>query len=299
VSYEHVVDRPLVGPGSAELLALHVRVDPRASVGYVMGSGDAVAEALGQLGVPVTLLDADALSSADLGRFTTIVTGIRAFEVRPDLRAGFARLLDYARAGGHLVVQYNRGAFNQIGPRPTPADTEAGSPFTPYPASVSPRRVTDETAPLKLLVPDHPFFRTPNAIGPRDLEGWVQERAIQLLDARDPQYRELVSATDPFPKNPGEQKGLLVEAPVGRGTWTYVGLVLFRQVSAGTPGAYRLLANLVSGRSGLEPRTRAPRPRRLLPHVLRERFERRAAAPPDGSARRGRRGPAPAGGGYR
>jgi len=95
-------------------------------------------------------------------------------------------------------------------------------------------------------VPEHPFFRTPNAIGPRDFEGWVQERAIQLLDARDPQYRELVSATDPFPKNPGEQKGLLVEAPVGRGTWTYVGLVLFRQVSAGTPGAYRLLANLVS-----------------------------------------------------
>lgn len=246
VSYEHVVDRPLVGPASADLLALDVRVDRRASVGYVAGSGDGVADALRQLGVPVTLLDAEALASGDLERFSTIVTGIRAFEVRPDLRAGFARLLDYARAGGHLVVQYNRAAFNQIGPRPTPAESESGSPFAPYPAAVSPRRVTDETAPLRLLVPDHPFFRTPNAIGPRDFEGWVQERAIQLLDARDPQYRELVSATDPFPKNPGEQKGLLVEAPVGRGTWTYVGLVLFRQVTAGTPGAYRLLANLVS-----------------------------------------------------
>ncbi|MET0553582.1 MAG: PIG-L family deacetylase [Vicinamibacteria bacterium] len=246
VSYEHIQDRPLVSPAQASLVGLDVRVDPRATVGYVMGSGDGVADALGQLGVPVTLLDADALASGDLSRFTTIVTGIRAFEVRPDLRAGFARLLDYARAGGHLVVQYNRAAFNQIGPRPTPAETEAKSPFAPYAAAVSPRRVTDETAPLHLLVPGHPLFRTPNAIGPRDFEGWVQERAIQLLDARDPQYRELVSATDPFPKNPGEQKGLLVEAPVGRGTWTYVGLVLFRQVSAGTPGAYRLLANLVS-----------------------------------------------------
>jgi LmbE family N-acetylglucosaminyl deacetylase len=246
VSYEHIEERPLVGPAQASLVGLDVRVDPRASVGYVMGSGDGVADALTQLGVPVTLLDADALASADLSRFTTIVTGIRAFEVRPDLRAGFARLLDYARAGGHLVVQYNRAAFNQIGPRPTPDETEAKSPFVPYPAAVSSRRVTDETAPLHLLVPDHPFFRTPNAIGPRDFEGWVQERAIQLLDARDPQYRELVSATDPFPKNPGEQKGLLVEAPVGRGTWTYVGLVLFRQVAAGTPGAYRLLANMVS-----------------------------------------------------
>jgi LmbE family N-acetylglucosaminyl deacetylase len=246
ISYEHVQDRPLLSPAAATLVALDVRVDPRASVGYVMGSGDGVADALVQLGVPVTLLDADALASADLSRFTTIVTGIRAFEVRPDLRAGFARLLDYARAGGHLVVQYNRAAFNQVGPRPTPAETEARSPFTPYPAAVSSRRVTDETAPLHLLVPEHPFFRRPNAIGPRDFEGWVQERAIQLLDARDPRYRELVSAADPFPKNPGEQKGLLVEAPVGRGTWTYVGLVLFRQVSAGTPGAYRLLANLVS-----------------------------------------------------
>lgn len=246
VSYEHVQDRPLVSPAAATLVALDVKVDPRASVGYVAGSGDGVAEALGQLGVPVTLLDAEALASADLSRFTTIVTGIRAFEVRPDLRAGFARLLDFVGAGGHLVVQYNRAAFNQSGPRPTPAETESGSPFAPYRAAVSSRRITDETAPLQLLVPDHPFFRRPNAIGPRDFEGWVQERAIQLLDARDPRYRELVSASDPFPKNPGEQKGLLVEAAVGRGTWTYVGLVLFRQVSAGTPGAYRLLANLVS-----------------------------------------------------
>jgi LmbE family N-acetylglucosaminyl deacetylase len=246
VSYEHIEDRPLVSPATASLVGLDVRVDPRASVGYVMGSGDGVAEALAQLGVPVTLLDADALATADLARFSTIVTGIRAFEVRPDLRAGFARLLEFARAGGHLVVQYNRAAFNQIGPRPTAAETDGGSPFVPYPAAVSSRRVTDETAPLTILVPDHPFFRTPNAIGPRDFEGWVQERAIQLLDARDPQYRELVSAADPFPNNPGEQKGLLTEATVGRGTWTYVGLVLFRQVSAGTPGAYRLLANLVS-----------------------------------------------------
>jgi LmbE family N-acetylglucosaminyl deacetylase len=246
VSYEHVEERPLVGPATASLVGLDVRVDPRASVGYVMGSGDAVAEALAQLGVPVTLLDADMLASGDLGRFSTIVTGIRAFEVRPDLRSGFARLLDFARAGGHLVVQYNRAAFNQIGPRPTPAETAGASPFAPYPAAVSTRRVTDETAALNLLVPGHPVFRTPNAIGARDFDGWVQERAIQLLDARDPRYRELLSAADPFPKNPGEQKGLLVEAPVGRGSWTYVGLVLFRQVAAGTPGAYRLLANLVS-----------------------------------------------------
>ena len=99
---------------------------------------------------------------------------------------------------------------------------------------------------MRLLVPDHPLFNRPNRIGPQDWEGWAQERAIQALDARDARYRDLLTSRDPFPLNADEQKGLLVEAPVGRGTWTYVGLVLFRQVAAGTPGAYRLLANLAS-----------------------------------------------------
>lgn len=245
LSYEHIQDRPLVGEAQARLVAVDVKAAPKARIGYVMGSGDGVAEALQQIGFPVTLLDVDALGS-DLSRFTTIVTGIRAFEVRDDLRAKAARLLDFARAGGHVVVQYNRAAFNRAGPTPRPADAPAESPFAPYPAAVSSRRVTDETAPVRLLVPDHPFFTRPNRLGPADWEGWVQERAIQALDARDARYRELLTARDPFPQNPGEQKGLLVDTPVGRGTWTYVGLVLFRQVAAGTPGAYRLLANLAS-----------------------------------------------------
>ena len=97
-----------------------------------------------------------------------------------------------------------------------------------------------------MLAPRHALLVTPNAIAAKDWEGWVQERAIQLLDARDTHYVELLSAQDPFPENPGEKRGLLVDAPVGKGTWTYVGLVLFRQLPAGTPGAYRLLANLVS-----------------------------------------------------
>jgi hypothetical protein len=99
---------------------------------------------------------------------------------------------------------------------------------------------------MRVLVPEHPLLTTPNRIGARDWEGWVQERGIQFLEARDPRYVELLAATDPFPLNPGEKKGILVEARVGKGTWTYVGLGLFRQLPAGTPGAYRILANLVS-----------------------------------------------------
>jgi LmbE family N-acetylglucosaminyl deacetylase len=246
VSYEHVQDRQLVRPAAATLAAVEVKAAAGARIGYVMGSGDGVADALSQMGFQVTLLDGDDLGS-DLKRFSTIVTGIRAFEVRPDLRAHAAQLLDFARAGGNVVVQYNRAAFNFAGtPARGAAAANAASPFTPYPAAVSSRRITDENAPLRLLAPEHPFFTRPNRIAAQDWEGWVQERAIQALDTRDSHYRDLLTSRDPFPLNPDEQKGLLVEAPVGRGTWTYVALVLFRQVAAGTPGAYRLLANLAS-----------------------------------------------------
>jgi hypothetical protein len=120
------------------------------------------------------------------------------------------------------------------------------SPYAPWPASVSSRRITDETAKLEPLVPASPIFTTPNQIQESDWSDWVQERAIQLLDARDPRYVELLAGADPFPNNPGVQKGILVETRVGKGTWTYTGLVFFRQLPAGNPGAYRLLANLLS-----------------------------------------------------
>ena len=243
VSYEHVQERPIALEASAALVAVDVKAAGGARIGYVMGSGDGVAEALEQIGYPVTLLDANDLGS-DLKRFSTIVTGIRAFEVRSDLRAQAAQLLQFARGGGHVVVQYNRAAFNFAGPPPRGGGAAVVSPFVPYPATVGSRRVTDENAPIALRTPEHPFFTRPNRLGPADWEGWAQERAIQALDARDERYRDLLTSRDPFPLNPDEQKGLLVEAAVGRGTWTYVGLVLFRQVAAGTPGAFRLLANL-------------------------------------------------------
>ena len=250
VAYDHIQRRHLVRPAAARVLALDVRTAPAIRIGYVMGPGDAVADAIRQLGVPVTLLTADDLAYANLSEYSTIVIGIRAYETRSDLRSYHPRLMTYIEAGGNLVVQYNRAAFNWLSPPlrqgPGSEGATADSPFAPYPASVTPNRITDENAPMKLLVPDHLLFTGPNRIGPRDWQGWVQERGIQFLAARDARYVELLAATDPFPKNPGEQKGILVEAKVGRGTWTYVGLGLFRQLPAGTPGAYRLLANLVS-----------------------------------------------------
>ncbi len=246
VEYDHVERRQLLRPAETSVLVLDVRTAPAVSVGYVMGSGDAVADAIRQLGVPLRLLTADDLAFGDLSRFSTIVTGIRAYETRADLRSSHGRLLRWVEGGGHLVVQYNRAAFNRLAPDAPALPPDAPSPYVPFPAAVTSERISDETAPLRVLVVSHPLLGRPNRIGAADWEGWVQERGIQFLAVRDPRYTELLAATDPFPYNAGEKRGLLVEAKVGKGTWTYVGLALFRQVPAGVPGGWRLLANLVS-----------------------------------------------------
>jgi LmbE family N-acetylglucosaminyl deacetylase len=252
IAYDHIQERHLFRPAASRVQALDVRVAPGVSIGYVLGAGDEVPAAIEQLGVTPTMLSADDLAYGDLSRFSTIVTGIRAYQTRKDLRANNQRLLDFARAGGHLVVQYNKFEFNRLS-EAAPAggfsgagSADAVSPFAPYPASVTYERVTLEEAPMNVLVPDHPFFTAPNPISAADFGGWVQERGLYFLGVRDPRYVELLSSADPFPKNPGEKKGMLVDAPVGKGTWTYVGLGLWRQLPAGTPGAYRLLANILS-----------------------------------------------------
>jgi hypothetical protein len=216
---------------------LAVRTAPKANVGYVLGTGDEVPDAIAQLGIPVTLLAADDLAFGDVTRFSAIMLGVRAYETRPDLRASHQRLIAYVSEGGHLIVQYQQVGFN-------PED-DAPSPYAPFPARAGAGRVTDENAPIQILAPDAALLRSPNPIGPEDWTGWLQERGLRLLDTRDERYRELLAAADPFPANAALQKGLLVEAKLGKGTWTYVGLALFRQLPAGTPGAYRLLANLL------------------------------------------------------
>jgi hypothetical protein len=238
VAYDHVEERHFYADAESVGRVLAVRVAEKANVGYVLGTGDEVPDAIAQLGVPVTLLTADDLAFGDITRHSAIVLGVRAYETRPDLRASHQRLMAYASEGGHLIVQYQQAGFN--------GENDGPSPYAPFPARVGNGRLTDETAPVQVLAPDAALLRAPNAIGPDDWMGWVQERGLRLLEARDDRYRELLAAADPFPANAAVQKGLLVEARVGKGTWTYVGLGLFRQLPAGTPGAYRLLANLLS-----------------------------------------------------
>ena len=237
IEYPHIRRQHLVKPAAAAMRVLDVTVAANLRVGYVMGVGDQVPQAIQQLGVDLTLIGPEELASGDLSVYDVIVTGVRAYERRADLRANNHRLLAYAEGGGTVLVQYNKFEFNQ-------------AQYGPFPAKVGSDRVTDESAPVTVLTPEHPVFSGPNRIGPEAWQDWVQERGLYFLGDRDPRYADLVALEDPFELNRGRKTGALVEARVGKGRWIYIGLGLWRQLPAGTPGAYRLLANLLSlGRS--------------------------------------------------
>jgi LmbE family N-acetylglucosaminyl deacetylase len=233
IEYPHIQRRHKLVPATSTIKVMDVAVAPGLSIGYVMGVGDQVPPALLQLGAKVTLIDSDELAWGDLSKYDTIVTGVRAYERRDDLRANNHRLLKYAENGGTVVVQYNKTEFNE-------------AQYGPFAAQVSSNRVTDENAPVKVLVPAHPLFTSPNRIDDTTWKGWVQERGLYFLGEKNEQYVDLVEMEDPFPYNKGAKRGALVEAKYGKGRWLYVGLGLWRQLPAGTDGAYQLMANLVS-----------------------------------------------------
>jgi hypothetical protein len=233
VEYPHIHRRHVVEPARTRVKVIDVKLPAGLLVGYVMGVGDEMPAAIEQLGAQVSLIDATELAAGDLSKYHVIVTGVRAYERRADVRANNHRLLSYVEAGGTLLVNYNKQEFNQ-------------AQYGPYPAKVGTERVTDENAPIEVLEPAHPVFNVPNRITPADWRGWVQERGTYFLAERDSHYVDLIRSTDPFPLNPGAKTGALVEAKYGKGRWIYLGLGLWRQLPAGTDGAYKLLANLLS-----------------------------------------------------
>jgi LmbE family N-acetylglucosaminyl deacetylase len=219
-------------PAVQRISVVDVKVPTTLKVGYIMGAGDDIPTVLRQLGFNVELLTPEQVASADLKQFDTIVLGIRAYDTREDVRKNNARLLDFARDGGTLIVQYNAdwSEFN------------AGN-YTPYPASLSRDRVSVEDAPVQILAPDDSIFRSPNAISQRDFEGWVQERGLYFMSDFDKQYTPLLSSNDP--SEPARNGGLL-RAKYGKGTYIYTGYAFFRQLPNGVPGAIRLFVNLIA-----------------------------------------------------
>ena len=233
VEYPHIGRRHLVHESDTVMKVVDVALKPDLQVGYIDGVGDEVPPAIEQLGAKLEHITADQLAYEDLSGFDVIVTGVRAYERNGDLRANNDRLLDYVEAGGTLIVQYNKFEFNE-------------AQYGPYPVQVSRARVTDEHAPVRIIAPDHRLFSFPNEISDATWADWVQERGLYFLGDKDPAYQDLVELSDSFSSNPGVKRGALVEARYGEGRWLYVGLGLWRQLPAGTTGAYQLLANLLS-----------------------------------------------------
>jgi hypothetical protein len=232
IDYPHIEPTAFVSSAKTALRRVEVEVDTGRRVGYVMGSGDQVPEAIRQLGLPVEMIEPGDLESNGLERFAVIVLGVRAYEVRPDLAAANTTLLDWVRDGGVLIVQYNKYELPE-------------GDFAPYPVSMArPHgRVTDEASEVILLDRDAPAFLRPNRITTADFEGWIQERGLYFLSEWDERYTPLLGVAD---VGESPQEGSLVVTRVGNGLWVYAGLSFFRQLPAGVAGAYRLFANLLS-----------------------------------------------------
>ncbi|HYP26839.1 MAG TPA: PIG-L family deacetylase [Blastocatellia bacterium] len=232
VSYPHIEPRFIPQSARARVLPVDVKVAPGLKVGFIEGAGDDFPNAVKRLGVDLSLIDPRELATGDLGRYDVIVTGIRVYEVRPDIVAQNARLLEYVRNGGTLIVQYNKNEY-------------AAGDFAPYKLKMNrvPDRVTDERASVRILDPAHPLFNFPNKITDKDFEGWVQERGAYFMAEWDPQFKPLIASNDPGeePKQGGE-----LIAQYGKGYYIYSPIAWFRQLPEGVPGAYRLVANLIS-----------------------------------------------------
>ncbi|HXQ26453.1 MAG TPA: PIG-L family deacetylase [Candidatus Acidoferrales bacterium] len=228
-------------PADATVHVLDLTVPAGLHIGYIAGDNDPLPETLRQIGSQVDLLDEVALAFGDLSRYDAIVAGIRAYELRPDLPRSNARLLDYVKNGGTLLVQYERDfAWNKLLPAPFPAKMADQAV-----------RVTDQNSPVRFLAPDNPLLNSPNKITLADFEGWNQERGLYFWSTWDPRYQPVLGLTDP---GEPEATGGLVYARDGKGVYIYTGLSFFRELPDGVPGAYRLFVNLLSQTRHAAPR---------------------------------------------
>ncbi len=228
VGYAGVLPGNLYRPATYAARAVQVKVAPGLKVGYLPGTGDEVEASLENLGVHATTLTMDDIAHGNLAAYDVVVLGVRAYAAHPGLAAANGHLLDYARNGGVVVVQYNLGQFD----------------YGPYPYSLGDaEKVVDEKAPVRLLAPKAPLLNWPNRITERDFDGWVEERGHGFLASWDPHYEPLLETHDP---GQDPQKGGLLVARTGTGAYVYVAYALYRELPEGVPGAYRLFANLLS-----------------------------------------------------
>jgi LmbE family N-acetylglucosaminyl deacetylase len=221
----------LYDPSTYTTTGVDVKVAPGLKVGYITGSGDEVPASLQNLGINVSFLATADLANADLSKFDVILLGVRTYAARPDLITYNQRLLDYVRNGGVVIVQYN-----------TPEYDKNYGPY-PYHMGDDPEEVTDENSQVDILDPDNPVFTWPNKITAADFRNWIEERGSKFMTTWDPHYEALLETHDPAQ---APQKGGLLYAKYGKGIYIYNAYAFYRELPEGVPGAYRLIANMLS-----------------------------------------------------
>jgi hypothetical protein len=231
VGYPGLRPYPYYRPAAYQAVGVDVKTAPDLRVAFLPGTGDDVPRALEDLGLHVQVLSGGDIETGDLSHFDAIVLGVRAYAVRADLRAANNRLLDYVKSGGVLIVQYNLQNF----------DRDYG-PYS-FTLGANPQKVVDESSQVRLLDPQNPAFAWPNKITAADFQGWEEERGHGFMQKWDSHYQALVETHDP---EQDPQAGGLLLAHYGRGVYVYDAFALYRQLPSGVPGAYRILANLVS-----------------------------------------------------
>jgi LmbE family N-acetylglucosaminyl deacetylase len=232
VSREDLASFYYYQPAVQRVSIVDVKIPKDLKIGYIMGAGDDIATVLQQIGLDVTVIPAEKLASEDLGKFGTVVLGIRAYDTQKEIAANNKKLLDYVFGGGTLVVQYNAGV----------GEFNSGH-FAPYSLQIGRSRVSVEEAPVEILSSDDSIFHFPNEISQTDFSGWVQERGLNFADQWDDHFKPLLSSHDPEEQ---PLKGGLLRAQSGKGTYIFTGYAFFRQLPAGVPGAIRLFVNLLS-----------------------------------------------------
>jgi LmbE family N-acetylglucosaminyl deacetylase len=232
IEYDHIPYQFILSDAEAALVTIDLKKSGT-TIGYIPGAGDDVPACLKQIGYDVTILTDELLAKENLSKYNCIITGVRAYNTNERLQVHYTKLMEYVKNGGNLVVQYNTNT--RIGP--------VVAQIGPYPFTISRDRVTDDNAEMRFVNSKHSVLNYPNVITQKDFEGWIQERGIYFAADIDKNYETVFSINDPGEK-PSE--GSLITAKYGKGNFVYTGLVFFRELPAGIPGAYRLFTNLIS-----------------------------------------------------
>ena len=231
IDYNHIPFQTVLQPAIAHLVSLDIVIQPGV-IGYIMGSGDDIPKTLSQLGYQVDLLSDQDLNEKDLSVYDAIICGIRAFNTRPELQRQQKRLIEYVEEGGTWIVQHNTRFGTQV------------AQIGPYPFKTSGRdRISEEDAPIRILMPEHPLFNYPNKITGKDFEDWIQERGLYFAESWEGKLYPLLSGND---QNEPAKLGGLLYTRYGKGVFIFTAYSWFRQLPAGVPGAYRLFINFIS-----------------------------------------------------